>query len=294
MILSGAEILSKVEGGEVFIPDTWDHRCFKEASYALRVASDGLVVEGEHYPPHRHIKGPYIEIKPGKIAILSTKEKLCMPNDLVGKIGIRLQYALQGLTGLMGIQVDPGYGHGRTDERLYIRVANLGNESIRLLPGDDVFTFELHTTSGITSPDEFPKEPTWERLQKALANQDEVSWSYMSRVESNLERETQLSRESMGPVVLFGVFLVAVTILGVVIAIILNVSQEGTYPVPEWVTDWAWKVLFVTLCFAAFATGIVGISAAIYFARDFFGTGSLRRALRRTFRRLFGARHASR
>ncbi len=288
MILSGAEIRSKADGGEIFVPDTWHSDCFKEASYALRVASDGLVVDGEHYPPGRHIKGPYVEIKPGQIAILSTMEKLCMPNNLVGKIGIRLQYALQGLTGLMGIQVDPGYGQGRTDERLYIRVANLGNESIRLLPGADVFTFELHDTTGINSPEDFPKDPTWERLQKALANQDQVSWSYMSRVESNLERETRRSRESMEPVVLFGVFLVAVTILGVVIVNILNVSQEGTYPVPEWITEGAWKVLFGTLCFAAFATGLVGISAAMYFARNLFQMGPLRRALRRIFRRVFG------
>ena len=115
MILSGANIQARAERGEIFVPKTWDCSFIKEASYALRVASDGLVVDGEHYQPGRHIRGPYIEIKPGQIAILSTKERLCMPNDLVGKIGIRLQYALQGLTGLMGIQVDPGYGQGRTD-----------------------------------------------------------------------------------------------------------------------------------------------------------------------------------
>ena len=293
MILSGEEIRSKVDGGEIFVPGSWACHSFKEVSYALRVASDGLVVDGEHYPPGRHIKGPYIEIKPGQIAILSTKERLCMPNDLVGKIGIRLQYALQGLTGLMGIQVDPGYGQGRTDERLYIRVANLGNESIRILPGAGVFTFELHNTTGINSPKDFPKKPTWERLQEALANQDEVSWSYMSRVESNLERETRRSRESIEPVVLFGVFLVAVTILGVVVGIILNVSRDGTYPVPAWVTEWAWKVLFGTLCFAAIATGLIGISAAIYFARNWLPMDPLCRALRRIFRRFFGVRGSS-
>ena len=288
MILSGANIQSRAERGEIFVHKTWDCAFIKEASYALRVASDGLVVDGEHYPPGCHIRGPYIEIRPGQIAILSTKEKLCMPNDLVGKIGIRLQYALQGLTGLMGIQVDPGYGQGRTDERLFIRVANLGNESIRLLPGADVFTFELHSTPGIKDPKEFPKDSTWERLQKALANQDQVSWSYMSRVESNLERETERGRAAMEPVVLFGIFLVAVTILGVVIVIILNISQDGTHKVPEWITKGAWKVLFGTLCFAAAATGLVGISASIYFTRNLFRMDWLRRRLRRISRRLFG------
>ncbi len=290
MILSGDEIRNRVEGGEIFVPDSWDANCFKEASYALRVASDGLVVDGEHYPPGTSIRGPYIEINPGQIAILSTKEKLLMPNNLVGKIGIRLQYALQGLTGLMGIQVDPGYGQGSINERLYIRVANLGNESIRLLPGADVFTFELHTTTGIKNPGDFPKDPTWIRLQKSLANQDQVSWSYMSRLQSDLERETNRSRAAVEPVVLFGVFLVAVTILSVVIGMILHISQEGTHQVPGWITRGAWKVLFWTLCFAAFATGLVGVSAAIYFARNWLQIGWLIRPSRRIFRRLFGQR----
>ena len=93
-------------------------------------------------------KSDYIEIDPGKIAILSTIEKVTMPSDLVGKIGIRLDYALLGLTGLMGIQVDPYYGHDKEGERLFIRVANFGNDPIRLSPGDRVFTFELHEVAG--------------------------------------------------------------------------------------------------------------------------------------------------
>ena len=44
-------------------------------------------------------------------------ERLNMPGDLVGKLGIRFDYATQGLTGLMGIQVDPYFGRGHDDER---------------------------------------------------------------------------------------------------------------------------------------------------------------------------------
>ena len=40
-----------------------------------------------------------------------------MPADLVGKIGIRFNHAALGLTGLMGIQVDPNYGQGKKAER---------------------------------------------------------------------------------------------------------------------------------------------------------------------------------
>ena len=109
-----------------------------------------------------------------------------MPDDLVGKLGIRLDYASQGLTGLMGIQVDPHYGQDKDDERLFIRVANLGNESIRLLSGDPVFNIEFHTVTGDLDPPPRSRESTWVRLQRNLANQTEASWTYVTRVESNL------------------------------------------------------------------------------------------------------------
>ena len=54
-----------------------------------------------------------------------------------------LHYASMGLTGLMGIQVDPYYGQNRLDERLYIKVANFGNEQVVLSKGDTVFNIEF-------------------------------------------------------------------------------------------------------------------------------------------------------
>ena len=113
MILGRSEILRRLKNGEVFEDRTWCGDCLKEASYALRVAPDGLMLESKHYDPGVWFSGDYITIEPGKIAILSTMEHLCMPVDLVGKIGIRLDYALKGLTGLMGIQVDPRYGQDK-------------------------------------------------------------------------------------------------------------------------------------------------------------------------------------
>ena len=147
MILSGEEIHRRLKVGDIFVDETWDEDCLKEASYALRIAKDGLLIDGKFYDPldeENKYSNDFIVIGPGKIAILSTMEKLYMPADLLGKIGIRLEYALLGLTGLMGIQVDPLYGRGEAPERLYIRVANYGNDPIQLLPEDRVFTFELH------------------------------------------------------------------------------------------------------------------------------------------------------
>ena len=232
MILAKGKILERIESGDIFIQNTWSKACLKEASYALRVADDGLLIDGKFYDPGKKFDGDYISIEPGKIAILSTQERVTMPDNLVGKIGIRLEYAHQGLTGLMGIQVDPLYGRDKNGQPLYIRVANFGTETIRLSPGHEVFTFELHEVTG-TVPSE-SKKSTWDRMKDELRYQSDASWSYVTQVENNLSTQTQSVKDFVQPLVMFGVFLVAATILGVVIGF----TFQTQYPVADQGTTW--------------------------------------------------------
>ena len=263
MILSGEAIRERLENGQIFREGSWDEDSLKEASYALRIAADGLMIDDKQYNPGNCYPGDYIEIEPGRIAILSTIELLNMPEDLVGKIGIRFDYAIQGLTGLMGIQVDPLYGCNDDEERLFIRVANLGNESIKLSPGDKVFTFELHGISGnVVQPSE-KKSSTWLRLRHGLAHQRNSSWSNITQVQDDLSTETENISQYLQPLVMFGVFLVAVTILGVVVSLILSVRDVPEVSVPSWVKNWGWMLLLVTLSVASLATAWVGFSAGI-------------------------------
>ncbi|MDE0337627.1 MAG: hypothetical protein OXI80_08140 [Caldilineaceae bacterium] len=269
MILGSKEILQRLNNGEVFRKDTWVEKSIKEASYALRVACDGLMLGGKHYRPEKdRVEGP-IEIEPGKIAILSTLEQLNMPDDLVGKIGIRFDYASIGLTGLMGIQVDPLFGRDYDKERLYIRVANLGNVKISIPLCDEVFTLELHQVTGGVQQASRARVPIWHRIQENLAGQPDPSWSYVTRVQSELsekaanlderlESETKNIRDYLQPVVMFGIFLLAVTILGVVLAVILNVREVATVTVPSWVSTGGWVLLLLTLSIAAISTAAMG------------------------------------
>ena len=266
MILSGEAILERLKAGKIFRQGTWDPLSVKEASYALRVANDGLMLGGKLFLPEKTPIEGDIKIAPGEIAILSTIERLDMPGDLVGKIGIRFDYASQGLTGLMGIQVDPFYGWGHTNERLYIRVANLGNETISIPLHADVFTFELHDV-GRHVPEPTTRRPDmWHRLQDILANQDHASWSNVTKVQvevdslnTRFESATKEVRDYLQPLVMFGIFLIAVTILGVALTVIVTGSDTPETYVPTWVRDWGWKVLLGTLSFAASVTGLVGL-----------------------------------
>ena len=175
MILGEDAIRRRLKDGQVFRDGSWVDESIREASYVLRVASDGLLLGGKRFRPGKDKVDQRIEINPGEIAILSTMERLNMPRDLVGKLGIRFNYATQGLTGLMGIQVDPYFGWGHDDERLYIRVANLGNESVPIDLGADVFTFELHEVSGNVPAPSSPRLGMWHRLQDVLTDQDKIS-----------------------------------------------------------------------------------------------------------------------
>ena len=263
MILSGEAIRERLNDGQIFRSGSWVEGSIKEASYALRIADDGLLINGEFYDPGVHFTETYIEIEPGKIAILSTKERLNMPNDLMGKIGIRFDQAAQGLSSLIGIQVDPLFGSDKDNERLFIRVANLGNESLKLLPGAEVFTFEVHEVTGKVRAPSPGKESTWLRLKRRLANQSNASWTYVTQVDQDLTEQTEHIREYLQPLVMFGIFLVAVTILGVSISVILNLRETSPGQVPNWMTNGGWILLLITLSLATAATAWVGFAAGI-------------------------------
>ena len=283
MILGTEKILERLEKGEIFHKWTWEHECLKEASYALRVAADGMVVGGKAYGPGKRYPHCVIKIKPGRIAILSTKERLCMPGDLVGKLGVRLDFASMGLTGLMGIQVDPYYGVDHEQERLYIKVANFGNKTVDIRPGDTVFNVEFSTVEKARKPST-PKQETWYRIRDALDNPESSDWTYVARVQADLnqrqeelevtlnrrtdelqnnqQRELSGIRNNQQSVVMFGVFLVAVAILGTLIGVILNVEN-----VPNWVTNWGWIILLALCSISVVALVGFVVVASIGFLR---------------------------
>ena len=291
MILGSSKIRERLEKKQIFRKDTWIDGSIKEASYALRVANDGMVVGGKMYEPGRgNYPNPFIEIEPGSIAILSTVEQLCMPCDLVGKLGIRLEFASKGLTGLMGMQVDPFYGQNHDNERLYIKVANFGNEPVRISPEAPVFNIEFSMVEGADNP---KKPSTWTRIKDSLANQEHSDWTYMTKVNldaQNIESrvtqrfasdvasvrqevasdvarvrqrftsDVESIRQGQQSVVMFGVFLVSITILGVMLGLIFSVDNP-----PNWVTQWGWIILMALFTIAVVAILIFVVTAGFAF-----------------------------
>lgn len=262
MILGTDQIRERLNVGQIFRNGTWNDGSIKEASYALRVANDGMVIDGDIFPPGEKYPGSFIEVKPGRIAILSTVEHLCMPGDLVGKLGVRLDFASKGLTGLMGIQVDPYYGSNHKCERLYIKVANFGNESVKISAGKEVFNIEFSEVIGAENPF---KPDTWERIKESLASQSQMDWTYMTNVDTNatnievnVEKQINSIRDNQQSVVMFGVILVSITILGALITFILNINDA-----PNWVTNWGWVILLFLCGVAVIAIVVFTVIAGL-------------------------------
>lgn len=86
---------------------------------------------------------PYLVIKPGEFALLSTYEELNMPTSLFAFISMRFKYKQKGLINVSGFHIDPGY-----QGRIVYSVYNAGPNRIVLKYGEEVFTLifaKLHT-----------------------------------------------------------------------------------------------------------------------------------------------------
>ena len=166
----------------------------------------------------------------------------------------------------MGIQVDPLYGQGQYDERLYIRVANVSSDDIVIHVGAEVFTLELHVVVGYVPQRPETRESMWFRIRDTLFDLSRPSLSNASQIQGDLKSvEKQLKtdikgvRDYLQPLVMFGIFLIAVTILGVALTVIVTGSDMPEKHIPMWVRDWGWIVLLITISFAAGVTGVIGL-----------------------------------
>ena len=215
-ILSGKEIENRA--GEIFSRDSWAQESFQEASYDLRVDTKPyLRIGGELYEPGRCYDKSYIRIEPGELAMLPTVESFSMPEDLVGTIKIKFNYSRKGLTPLFGPKVDPYFGRGHKDERLYLWVSNLGLDTITVDSGKPVFTVQFHTLIG-ERPEFKKKPPTGQTISRELhagGHGKSLGFIDTMRDQVTAELSDRLSRVEHGTqqVVLFGVFLVASALL---------------------------------------------------------------------------------
>lgn len=114
----------------------------QQASYDLRLGVDAYVV-GADTPVRLSDDEPYLVLKPGQFAMLTTLEKVKMPNDHIAFITVRMRYKNQGLVNISGFHVDPTFcGH------LKFAVQNVGPSDIYLRYGEQTFSIFFAKLSG--------------------------------------------------------------------------------------------------------------------------------------------------
>src|SRR6185503_21126900 len=80
------------------------------AKYYLTVGVDYLVLpNGRRCPVDKPNEEPFT-ICPGQSAVVTTKERLVIPADMIGLLGSRFDNAENGMLFFGGMLVDPGYG----------------------------------------------------------------------------------------------------------------------------------------------------------------------------------------
>jgi deoxycytidine triphosphate deaminase len=261
-LLAGESLLVTLRDGRAFADGTWSEECVRGSSYDVRLANDQLVVPGDSSGRRALVYGKgqkrstEVMLSPGDTAFVSTMEHAQFAWDLAGILGAKFRLTTRGLLILNGAMVDPGYGLEESpdgswipmhDQRLYFLVANVGGEPLPLRPGDPIATLQLFKIESIRperrrqlgSPgyDVFRSEyfeagrgaeagmVFFRNVRDALAKADSaMAQAEAVRTEArNLLVRVETLESGSKFVVTFGVYLVAVTFLGVGITLTLDV-----------------------------------------------------------------------
>ncbi|MGO9763516.1 MAG: hypothetical protein ACLP1Q_19870 [Solirubrobacteraceae bacterium] len=93
---------------EIFVGGTFEASCLRAAVYDLRIQNKLAKTTGS-------LSGSTLILERGQLAVVETFERIAMPWNLTGNLGIKARLALQGLFVTQGLFVDPGFGWVGTD-----------------------------------------------------------------------------------------------------------------------------------------------------------------------------------
>lgn len=249
-VLSGEAIEQKVHGalGEgrpyIFEDGTWCAKNLRNAAYDLRIARDFLILpDGTRYwsghPDGRTERSLRFYLQPGEVAFVSSVERLHMPLDLVGNLAPRFRRALEGIMVIGGLLVDPGY-----EGRLHFQLANIGSEAFEIVPGKTSVA-AIQFSSVENPPESARRIVTSDDLLASLFDPEAIDplppLAFFPRV-GKLHNEIHSIKSELGEqgskldstkrstdqIVVFGVFLLSITLFTVAIAALIEALASGS------------------------------------------------------------------
>jgi hypothetical protein len=192
-------------------------------------------------------------LDPGDTAFVSSMEKARFDWNIGGSIGDKFHQAVGGMLLVHGYAVDPGYGRikdgnhwkAAADCRLQFVVSNVGGKRIVLSPGERIAVLQLYETEpvpedlrrtidrpGLDYFDAVAGNPAGLLLFQELRNHCKDS-EIALREGRETEARTNILQDSIRTmengsrfVVVFGVFLVSITILGVALSVLVGLADR--------------------------------------------------------------------
>jgi deoxycytidine triphosphate deaminase len=247
-VLGDTELRKRLDKKEIFCDRTWVPENLRSAGYDLRIADDFLIVPDADYPGGRRYERGVkckdsVVMRPGDVAFVSTMEKMCIPWDLAGNIGIRFGFAHKGVLILTGLLVDPGFGLKKNgdkwvpkeDERLHFLLANVGAKEFVFKAGDHIAQIQFFQVIGEVKKLEVPS--TLELEQEFFSNaQSRLGPLSFFRNLAALEQrfsqfDTRFEAVESGTrqVVMFGIYLLGASVLVAAFAAFLSLISSQTF-----------------------------------------------------------------
>jgi len=231
-VLGQEEIKKRI--GELFEEGTFDPEMIGLASYDLRLG-EIAIINGERIKME---DGDVIELPKNKKSLISTKEIFNFPGNICGRVGITLSSSKNGLIPLFGPQIDPGY-----NKPFWGLVFNMSDNKIKLTAGKKIFKIEFNEVKGNeknerlnckSDPlDDIDSWRTNDNFYKKLEDRSKKNSEEIVKKEDDLkELAAKIASVTDGyrTVTLFGIFLIATTILGISAASILTILFSQQMP----------------------------------------------------------------
>ena len=243
-LLNREQIFGRLKEGEIFLPGTWRDEQVRLAGYDLRVSSEVRAFNGEVYEPGSDY-GEVMVLDKGDSAYVLSQERFCMPWDLAANLGVRFRFARLGLSVMTGLLVDPGYGSsaGKSTTHgipLHFFLINVGTGRIQINlgeRGDAVLSIQFLETAPLKERRPTPEpglikpESSFGTLQgiRTVENRLEEEAEKVELEFQKLRGEITGLRDVVGGtssamenIVVFGVFLLSVSLIGVTTTIIFQ------------------------------------------------------------------------
>jgi len=159
-MMSDQEIKDAIESGQLVI-EPFFADCLQPSSYDLSLGGfaylSGKVekIDVEHKD---------LDLLPGQFALVITYEKLKMPADIAGYIGISSRWTRKGLLLLHGLQIDPGF-----EGRLVLGLFNASPRPLKITYKERFCTVSFHK---LGLPSERPYESSSEQVRGVIPGED--------------------------------------------------------------------------------------------------------------------------